>query len=174
MRWFLAALCLCLALLFGPAPAHARGGADCLDAVWTGTAYVCGAEAQKPRAKHLKRSAPDPQIHALVTSAAIKAGVPVAIAHAVVKQESGYRPHLRGRAGEIGLMQIKPATARGIGCTGDLWNPAVNVSCGMSYLRLALDRGSVGFYNAGIHAKRLPRGALLYARRIAVLARRGR
>ena len=33
-------------------------------------------------------------------------GVPVSLAHAVVAIESNYNPSRRGRAGEIGLMQI--------------------------------------------------------------------
>ena len=53
-------------------------------------------------------------------------GVPIKLAMAVVEVESNYRRNARGRAGEIGLMQIMPRTARGIGYRGkmsNLYNP---------------------------------------------------
>jgi hypothetical protein len=37
----------------------------------------------------------------------------------------------------------------------------------MKYLRAALKRGSVGYYNAGIHAKSLPNAARKYAASVA-------
>lgn len=97
-------------------------------------------------------------------------GVPVSVALSVVQQESGFRPHVTGGAGEIGLMQLKCQTARGIGFKGAcnaLYNPDTNLRYGMRYLRKALNRGSVGYYNAGIHAKRLPKAAKKYASQVA-------
>ena len=44
----------------------------------------------------------------LIVTHAKKNGVPVRLAHAVVKIESNYKPSARGRAGEVGLMQINP------------------------------------------------------------------
>jgi soluble lytic murein transglycosylase-like protein len=105
-----------------------------------------------------------------VAAHARAAGVPVSVALSVVQQESGFRPHVTGGAGEIGLMQLKCQTARGIGFKGSckaLYNPDTNLRYGMRYLRKALNRGSVGYYNAGIHAKRLPRAAKKYARQVA-------
>jgi soluble lytic murein transglycosylase-like protein len=105
-----------------------------------------------------------------VTAHARAAGVPVSTALAVVKQESGLRAHVTGSAGEIGLMQIKCQTARGIGFKGSckaLYDADTNLRYGMKYLRMALNRGSVGYYNAGIHAKRLPKAARKYARQVA-------
>ncbi|MBN8919691.1 MAG: transglycosylase SLT domain-containing protein, partial [Rhizobiales bacterium] len=49
----------------------------------------------------------------MVTAAAQKHGVPLALAHAVVRVESNYKPHLIGRGATYGLMQIKYPTARG-------------------------------------------------------------
>ncbi|MDP1867017.1 MAG: transglycosylase SLT domain-containing protein [Bradyrhizobium sp.] len=98
-------------------------------------------------------------IRSMVTSAALSAGVPEAIAHAVIRQESNYQPHLRGRAGEWGLGQIKCATARGVGfrggCAG-LRDPATNLRFSMAYLRLALNKGGQGcagvsLYQRGIY-----------------------
>ena len=73
---------------------------------------------------------------ALIARYAAENGVPLPLAHAVVRQESGYNARARGR-GTVGLMQIKPATARGIGYRGStaaLYDPATNLQWGMKYL----------------------------------------
>jgi soluble lytic murein transglycosylase-like protein len=91
-------------------------------------------------------------------------GVPVSLAKAVVKIESGYRPNIRGKAGEIGLMQVKLSTARGLGYTGSakaLYNPDTNIRYGMKYLGMAhkiggkTTCGTILRYNAGHGAKRM-------------------
>lgn len=105
-------------------------------------------------------AAPD-GMRALVDAAAFAAGVPASIAHAVIAQESGYRPGLRGKAGEYGIGQIKCQTARGVGFTGacgSLFDAATNLRWSMAYLRKALDRGGPGcagvtLYNTGIYAR---------------------
>jgi soluble lytic murein transglycosylase-like protein len=63
--------------------------------------------------------------------------VPEALVHRVIVRESRYRPDLVGRGGTIGLMQIKLATARGLGYTGDaqgLRDPDTNLAYGVKYL----------------------------------------
>jgi soluble lytic murein transglycosylase-like protein len=120
----------------------------------------------KKRGKKRYARKASPAIVASVKSHARAAGVPVSIAVALVRQESGFNPRATGRAGEIGLMQIKCQTARGMGYRGScrgLYNTSTNLRYGMRYLRLALKRGGVGYYNAGIHAKRLPKAARRYA-----------
>lgn len=88
--------------------------------------------------------------------------VPVDLAHAVIYSESSYRPDARGAAGEIGLMQIKLATARMMGYGGSakgLYDPATNIKYGMKYLGGAHQLaggttcGTILRYNAG-HAAR--------------------
>ena len=111
----------------------------------------------------------NPSIVAKVKTHARAAGVPVATAMSIVQQESGFRPNVTGAAGEIGLMQLKCQTARGVGFKGScsaLYNPDTNLRFGMKYLRQALNRGSVAYYNAGIHAKKLPRAARKYAAQV--------
>ena len=57
--------------------------------------------------------------------------------HRVIVRESRYQPALVGRGGTIGLMQIKLATARGLGYTGTaegLRNPETNLAWGVKYL----------------------------------------
>ncbi len=91
-------------------------------------------------------------------------GVPFSLARAVVKIESGFRPNARGKAGEIGLMQVKLSTARGLGYTGSakgLFNPDTNIRYGMKYLAMAhkiggkTTCGTILRYNAGHGAKRM-------------------
>ncbi len=62
------------------------------------------------------------------------------IAEAVLAVESGYRPDAIGSAGEIGLMQILPSTARMLGFAGtlaDLAVPETNIHYGVTYLAQA-------------------------------------
>jgi soluble lytic murein transglycosylase-like protein len=63
--------------------------------------------------------------------------VPEALVHRVIVRESGYQAALLGRGGTIGLMQIKLATARSLGYTGDaegLRDPETNLVYGVKYL----------------------------------------
>lgn len=153
--------------------ARAQGGPDSI----FDPACMCYREPHEaiPRTRYFggytkqPKASLDPSIHAKVDYYALRHGVPAHIAHAVIRMESGYKPHVRGRAGEWGLGQILCATARGIGFSGpcqQLRDPNVNLDWSMRYLRLALDRGSVGFYNAGIHARTLPHAARQYADRV--------
>jgi len=104
------------------------------------------------------------QYSQIVSRYASAYGVPVALAHAVIKVESNYRSNARGGAGEIGLMQIKPATARMMGYSGSakgLFDPETNIKFGMKYLALAHSLGggstcgTILKYNAGHGAKRM-------------------
>ena len=77
-------------------------------------------------------------------------GVPEALVHRVIMRESRYQPQLIGHGGTIGLMQIKLATARGLGYTGDaagLRDPDTNLTYAVKYL--------AGAYHAanGDHAR---------------------
>ena len=59
------------------------------------------------------------EFDALVATHAQANQVPEALVHRVILRESRYQPRLVGRGGCIGLMQIKLATARGLGYSGD-------------------------------------------------------
>ncbi len=76
-------------------------------------------------------------IDALVAAHARANDVPEALVHRVIMRESRYRAELVGRGGTIGLMQIKLATARSLGYTGDaagLRDPDTNLAYGIKYL----------------------------------------
>ncbi len=73
----------------------------------------------------------------LVKKAAEQAGLPPEIADAVVRTESAYNPNVTGAVGEIGLMQVRPSTARLLGFTGsleELREPHTNIALGVAYL----------------------------------------
>jgi len=64
-------------------------------------------------------------------------GLPPALLDAVMAVESGYNPAVVGLDGEIGLMQLMPATARMLGFGGtevELATPAINIHYGAKYL----------------------------------------
>ena len=112
---------------------------------------------------------------AIIAKHARKHGVPVSLARAVVRIESNFRPNARGRAGEIGLMQIKPATARMMGYSGSakgLYDPETNIRWGMKYLAKAQQLGggetcgTILRYNAGHGAKRMNRISAAYCAKV--------
>ena len=75
-------------------------------------------------------------IDALIEQQAKANGVPASFVHAVVKRESNYNPRAKGGSA-LGLMQIKHATARSLGYTGDaagLYDPQTNLRYGVAYL----------------------------------------
>jgi soluble lytic murein transglycosylase-like protein len=77
---------------------------------------------------------------ALAEAEAGRAGLSGEIADAVMAVESGYNPAAIGGAGEIGLMQILPSTARMLGFSGttaDLAVPETNIHYGVTYLAQA-------------------------------------
>ena len=102
----------------------------------------------------------------LIATHAAANGVPEALVHRVVLRESRYNATLVGRGGTIRLMQIKLATARGVGYTSSaegLLDPNTNLTYGVKYLAGAYrtaggdaDR-TVGYYTTGYYyaAKRL-------------------
>ncbi|CAN7424275.1 lytic transglycosylase domain-containing protein [Agrobacterium genomosp. 3] len=100
----------------------------------------------------------------LIVKYAKRYGVPTNLAHAVVSVESRFNPKARGSAGEVGLMQIKPATARMMGFRGTtkaLYDPETNIRWGMQYLATAHQLGggqvcsTILRYNAGHGATRM-------------------
>lgn len=77
---------------------------------------------------------------AIVAREALDRGVPPPIADAVAFVESGYDTRATGTAGELGLMQVRPATAAMLGHRGpatDLYDPVTNVRYGVAYLARA-------------------------------------
>jgi soluble lytic murein transglycosylase-like protein len=81
-------------------------------------------------------SAQRAQYEAMVAAHAHANGVPVELVHRVIVRESRYNPRAVHR-GNYGMMQIKLATARGLGYTGTaegLLDPETNLTYAVKYL----------------------------------------
>jgi soluble lytic murein transglycosylase-like protein len=119
-------------------------------------ALAATAVLAMPQASFAQRA----DYEAMVATHAQANGVPPELVHRVIVRESRYRPSLVGRGGTIGLMQIKLATARGLGYTGTaegLRDPNTNLTYAVKYLAGAYrvangdHRRAVSYYAGGYY-----------------------
>ena len=83
-----------------------------------------------------------PALAAVVAEEAVRAGVDPLMLAAIAELESRWDPAARGTSGELGLMQIQPATARGVAraqgwplpADADLLQPRTNARLAAAYL----------------------------------------
>lgn len=122
----------------------------------------------------LPASAASEPLRPLVLRAAVEHGVPAALADALVRAESNYRPTARS-GGNLGLTQISYATARRLGYGGSaagLFEPETNLRWGLKYLaqayRLAHGDtcGTVLRYNSGLDRRAMTAKAQAYCVKI--------
>jgi soluble lytic murein transglycosylase-like protein len=91
---------------------------------------------------------------AQITAAARENGIDPALLAGLIKQESGFNPNARSGAGAVGLTQLMPGTAAGLGVTDPL-DPTQSIEGGAKYLKQQLDRfggdlaRALAAYNAG-------------------------
>jgi soluble lytic murein transglycosylase-like protein len=89
-----------------------------------------------------------------IDAAAASNGIDPALLKGLVSQESGFDPNARSGAGALGLTQLMPGTAAGLGVTNPL-DPVQSLQGGAKYLRQQLDRFggdeklALAAYNAG-------------------------
>ena len=96
-----------------------------------------------------------------------------------MRVESNYNPRATGSDGTVGLMQIKPRTARGLGYSGsvrELYNPKTNLEFGIRYLAGArkLAKGNVCRtvlkYQGGHGAERMTNASATYCGKVNTIA----
>jgi soluble lytic murein transglycosylase-like protein len=124
---------------------------------------------------NLPARADQASLYSLITRHATQNNVPEELVHRVIRRESNYNPGAVGGGGALGLMQIKYATARGMGYDGPpagLLDANVNLTYAVRYLAGAYrvadghhDR-AVSYYAGGYYyaAKRRGMGGLTTAR----------
>lgn len=116
----------------------------------------------------------------MVLRYATENNLPESLVHRVIMRESKYQPHLTGKGGALGMMQIKLATARGVGYTGTaqgLYDPETNVKYATRYLAGAYRTAhgnhdlAVRYYAAGYYYAAKRQGLLQDGRTRRAMAR---
>jgi len=135
------------------------------------------SEQQGPQPDAADKATPRQRFRAIARREAEARGLPPQIADAVMHVESDYNPAARGGAGEVGLMQVMPPTARLLGFSGtveQLAVPETNIRLGVRYLARAwqLAGGDICTaamkYRAGHGETRFSVKSVDYCRRIRI------
>ena len=108
------------------------------------------------------------EIDNLITKYADKNGLDEDFVKAVINQESGFNPNATSHCGAMGLMQLMPSTAQGLGVK-NAYDAEQNIEGGTKYLKGLMDRFgndkqlALAAYNAGPNAVKKYGGIPPYA-----------
>jgi len=97
------------------------------------------------------------KINDLISKYSDKNGLDEDFVKAVINQESGFNPNATSHCGAMGLMQLMPSTAQGLGVT-NAYDAEQNIEGGTKYLKGLMDRFNndkslaLAAYNAGPNA----------------------
>ncbi len=138
------------------------------------------AQIQKPEAEFQKildkkidnkqsvNSVSREEINNLISKYSNKTGLDEDFVKAVINQESGFNPNATSKCGAMGLMQLMPSTAQGLGVT-NAYDAEQNIEGGTKYLKGLMDRFNndkslaLAAYNAGPNAVKKYGGIPPYA-----------
>lgn len=115
-----------------------------------------------------KNSTSRNEINELISKYADKNGLDEDFVKAVINQESGFNPNATSKCGAMGLMQLMPSTAQGLGVT-NAYDAEQNIEGGTKYLKGLMDRFNndkslaLAAYNAGPNAVKKYGGIPPYA-----------
>ena len=118
-------------------PSAPSGGLDIPSPVEWPIPAAQGTADEESAAKTARELGMREDIVRLAFREARKQGVDYRLVLAVIEQESSFDPRATSAVGARGLMQIMPATGRGLGVrnANDLYNPMVNLRAGIGYLK---------------------------------------
>jgi soluble lytic murein transglycosylase-like protein len=159
MRPVLTSLALLAALAIAPAAAEPATNSPAAEPA------IAAPRPFDPRAVYRRMAREEAERH----------GVPAELVDAVMRTESNYNPLARGAAGEVGLMQVMPPTARLLGFSGsdlELADAATNIRLGTRYLAQAWRLGqgdictAVMKYRAGHNETRFSVLSVQYCQKV--------
>lgn len=110
-----------------------------------------------PRSEDAPKSFPTGDISKIIQFTAQKYGVDTKLAMAVAKVESNLQPDVVSSVGAVGVMQLMPETAQGLGVRNS-YDPRENIDGGVRYLKELISTfngdvtKAVAAYNAGPQA----------------------
>ncbi len=108
------------------------------------------------------------EINDLISKYSDKNGLDEDFVKAVINQESGFNPNATSKCGAMGLMQLMPSTAEGLGVK-NAYDAEQNIEGGTKYLKGLMDRFNndkslaLAAYNAGPNAVKKYGGIPPYA-----------